>query len=83
MKIINIKNYLNNLNKVKLWPSKKTVKIEVLKYLATKISDEVNYTEKEINCLLSQWHTFNDPALLRRELFENKFLDRMRDGSKY
>jgi hypothetical protein len=52
-------------------------------YLASKFESGVTYTEKEVNTLLNQYHTFGDPALLRRELFENGLIDRMRDGSAY
>ena len=41
------------------------------------------YTEKEVNEVLNNSHTFGDAALLRRELFEKKFLDRELDGRKY
>ena len=33
--------------------------------------------------LLLQHHTFGDPALLRRELFERGLVDRVKDGSAY
>lgn len=33
--------------------------------------------------VLNQHHTFADPALLRREMFERKLINRKRDGSAY
>ncbi len=51
--------------------------------MVSKFSQLVKYTEKEVNALLNQYHTFNDPALLRREMVERKLLARMRDGSAY
>ena len=41
------------------------------------------YTEKEVNAILNRCHTFEDWALLRRELFERGYLNRERDGSTY
>ena len=41
------------------------------------------YTETQVNDLLCQWHTFDGPATLRRELYHNKFLDRTADGRSY
>ncbi|MDF5725661.1 MAG: DUF2087 domain-containing protein [Rhizonema sp. PD37] len=55
----------------------------VLEYLALKFEVGITYTEKEVNTLLNQHHLFGDPALLRRELFENGLIDRKRDGSAY
>ena len=40
-------------------------------------------TEREVNEVLKQWHTFEDWALLRRELFMYKFLKRYKDGTQY
>ena len=37
---------------------------------------ERNYSEREINETLRLWHTFDDPATLRRELYDNFFVDK-------
>ncbi|WP_414583436.1 DUF2087 domain-containing protein [Scytonema sp. PCC 10023] len=81
-----LKSYLDELGRVKEWPSKRNKgKFQklVLEYLASKFEVDVIYTEKEVNALLNQYHTFGDPALLRRELFERGLIDRKRDGSAY
>ncbi|HEY5560981.1 MAG TPA: DUF2087 domain-containing protein [Clostridiaceae bacterium] len=78
-----LKNYLDNMGRLKLFPSKKRYKILSLMYLATKFEKGVTYTEKQINEILDNSHTFNDRCLLRRELFNNKFLGRLKDCSKY
>lgn len=51
--------------------------------LATRFSPDRDYTEKEVNALLMDGHTFEDCALLRRMLCDWRFLDRERDGSRY
>lgn len=78
-----IKNFLDESGVVKSWPSKRSKKEKVLEYLSTKFEKDKIYTEKKINEILNRWHTFNDSPLLRRELYEYKFLDRERDCSKY
>jgi len=55
----------------------------ILEYLATKFEVGREYTEREVNALLNEWHTFQDWALLRRELFEQGYLNRLLDGSVY
>ena len=54
-----------------------------LQFLAGKLEWDRLYTEKEINELLTKFHTFEDAALLRRELYMKHFLDRKPDGSAY
>ena len=59
------------------------MKIYCLFYLAEKFEAGKDYTERQVNDLLLSWHTFADPATLRRELYEYHFLDRSRDGKIY
>lgn len=78
-----IKTYLDSDNRVKIWPSKRSKKEKVLAYLATKFQHEKSYSEREVNELLNQWHTFTDAPLLRRELYEFRYLDRTKDCTEY
>jgi hypothetical protein len=80
-----ITKYLDDEGRVKIWPSKRNRKyqIEVLKYLASKFETNISYTEKEVTKLIDENHTFGDPAMLRREMFEARLLDRKIDGSIY
>jgi hypothetical protein len=80
---MSINQYLDEDKKIKIWPSKKSVKIEILAYLAEKFDTDVYYTEKEVNEIVKYWHTFGDFFLLRRELIDKKFLSRTQDGAKY
>lgn len=54
-----------------------------LGFLAAKFEAGREYSEKEVNEILNQNHTFGDPAMLRRELYMKKLLDRTPDGGKY
>ncbi|MFV0479529.1 MAG: DUF2087 domain-containing protein [Anaerorhabdus sp.] len=75
--------FLNESNKVVLYPAKRKKKLVVLFYLSQKFDRGKEYSEKEINEILSQWHTFNDVAILRRELCDHHFLARDKAGLKY
>ena len=55
----------------------------MIEYLATKFDVSRKYTEQEVNEILNQHHSFNDPATLRRLLFGTGFLQRTLDGRSY
>lgn len=78
-----VKRYLDNEGRIRIWPSKKEMKHLILEYLAEKFTSNVDYSEKEVNSIISENHTFNDYFILRRELIENGFLNRERDCSRY
>lgn len=78
-----IKRYLDKDGKVKELPSKKEIKCLILAYIADKFEYDVNYSEKEVNFIITENHIFNDYFLIRRELIENNFLGRERDCSRY
>jgi diamine N-acetyltransferase len=78
-----LNNYVDSSGKIKVWPSKRDVKLEVLKHLVKKIEYNRFYNEKEINKIIDDFHSFNDYFLLRRELVNNSLLIRTRSGSRY
>ena len=78
-----LRNFLDGSGKLTAFPAKRKMKIYCLFYLAQKFEPEKDYTEQEINNLLLDWHSFADPATLRRELYDYHFLDRSRDGKVY
>lgn len=65
------------------FPAKRRKKVYALFYLAEKLEQGRAYTERELGQALLQWHTFSDPATLRRELYDNFFLDRDPQGRVY
>lgn len=75
--------FLDEEKRVTMLPAKKEKRDCVLAYLAEKFEPGRDYTEKEVNALLSVWHTFDDFFLLRRELVDHKLLLRERNGSRY
>ena len=64
-------------------PKKHSMQMEALNYLAGRFQPGREYTEREVNELLLRWHTFGDPATLRRALFDGRFLDRDPYGRSY
>lgn len=53
----------------------------LLEYLAASFESGIDYTEKEVNAILSRFHP--DSAGLRRDLIDAGLLDREQDGSRY
>lgn len=82
LKII-LKNFLDDEGRLIKFPAKRKMKLYALFFLAQAFEADREYTEKEVNALLNERHTFADPATLRRELFDYRFLDRSRDGKSY
>lgn len=78
-----LKNFLDNEGKLISYPSKRKMKLYALIYLSDKFEKDKTYSEKEVNALLNNWHTFNDPATLRRELYNHRFLNRDSYGKEY
>ena len=78
-----LRNFLDANGKLTAFPAKRKMKLYALLYLAQKIPADTDFTEREINDILLDWHTFTDPATLRRELYDYRFLDRSRDGKVY
>ena len=78
-----LRNFLDATGKLTAFPAKRKMKLYALLYLAQKIPADTDFTEREINDILLDWHTFADPATLRRELYDYRFLDRSRDGKVY
>lgn len=79
----NLEWLLDQSQRVKRWPTKPKEKTLVIEYLAEKFELGREYSEPEVNTILNTWHTFQDSALLCRELFGRGFLDRTTNGSRY
>lgn len=75
--------FLDDSGKVKSWPAKRSRKLLLLAYLTEEFAPEVRHSEPEMNDRLNSLHTFADPALLRRELFDAGFFDRTLDCTAY
>ena len=78
-----IDNFLDENGKLKQLPAKYTMRLLAYDYLASKFEKDVEYTEQEVNAIISSWHLFGDYFTLRRGLVDSGWLMRLTDGSKY
>ena len=74
---------INEFNQIIQWPSKKSDKDFIIKWLSEKFIYNKKYSELEINKIINQYHLFDDVPLLRRELVSRKYLNRKDNGSIY
>ena len=81
--LVELKNFLDEEGRLKSYPAKRRPKIAALFYLASKFERGKRYSEKEVNQILKNWHTFEDWAMLRRDLYDKWFLGRESNGSEY
>lgn len=65
------------------YPTKKPLREIVLSRIAARFAYDTAYTEKQVNQIIAEQIAFSDIELIRRELYEGGYLDRLRDGSKY
>lgn len=76
-------NYYDANGKLIQYPSKRPMRIIVLIKIAEHMDSNRKYTEKEINEIIRFHIAFSDIELIRREMYQYKFLGRLRDGSEY
>lgn len=68
---------------VTLWPRRERDREAVLDYLVNKLRRNHLYNEAQVNEVLNQWHTFQDPANMRRQLVDYGYLGRTSSGDRY
>jgi hypothetical protein len=73
--------HLNPDGRIKSVPFQPAKLHVILDYLINAFTVGTNYTEKEVNLILGQFHP--DTAGLRRDLIDAGMLERERDGSRY
>lgn len=78
-----LRRFLDREARVTTWPSKQKDQQAVLDYLIGKFSLGQDYTEAQVNNLLTTWHTYGNPAYLRRSLVDAGLLQRTPDGARY
>ena len=76
-------NLINEFDKIIRWPKKRLEQNLVVEWLSKNFDSKKKYSEKEINKIIKECHTFDDIPLLRRELISKKYLARKDDGSEY
>lgn len=78
-----VRRFLDKDSKIMKMPAKPAVRRMVLEFAAERFSLGIRYTEKQVNAIIDELHSFGDYFLLRRELVDAGFLRRERDGSAY
>lgn len=66
---------------LKAYPQKEKKRVVILRHLAKGLEPGRTYTEKQVNAYLERY--YQDYVLLRRNLVDYGFLDRLPDGSAY
>lgn len=79
------KQYIDAEGRISHWPrrKKRDEQMKILRYLVQFFDTGTTYTEREVNDILKAHHTFEDWAMLRRELFELGWLGREKNGTSY
>jgi len=80
-----LQGYRDNDGKFNRLPGRKQKKKLdlMIQFMAEQFEMGKKYSEKEVNEILNQYHSFNDPATLRRLLFGSKIMNRTVDGKSY
>ena len=78
-----LRPFIDDSGRLTRWPARQKVQLMALALLVEKFEAGREYSEREVNFLLMDWHTFSDWALLRRALCDWQFLERESDGRRY
>ena len=78
-----LRPFLDDNGRLCQWPSRHKVQRMAVALLAQRFEAGRHYSERELNFIVMDGHTFADWALIRRSLVDWKFMERLSDGSKY
>lgn len=78
-----LKDYMDSQDRLIAWPYGRKYRDLSLEYIASKFETGRSYTLQEVHAIINQFHTFDQAAMIRSELFENGLLDCTSDGSEY
>ena len=78
-----LRPFLDDQGRLTQWPAKQKVQRMAIDYVARQFDQGREYTEREVNERLLDWHTFRDWAILRRLLCDWGYMTRERDGTRY
>ena len=80
-----LKGYLGEDGRFYRFPGKRQKKLQKLlfQFLSEKFKRGMIYSEPEVNEILNTYHSFEDPASLRRLMFGMGLLERTKDGREY
>ena len=78
-----LKSFLDEDMRLTGLPAKRKKQMLGLYLIADQLPTDGEWSERELNAVLNTLHTFGDPAMIRRELFELGWLDRDPYGRRY
>ncbi len=78
-----LKNFLDREKHLIEYPAKRKLKNAALFLIAKELKSGREYKEKELNDIINSVCNFQDPALIRRELYDFRFINRTENGSMY
>lgn len=78
-----LKPFLNESGQLTVLPARHKKRLYAFYYIAKKMEAGREYTEMEINSLINSATEFNDPATIRRELYNLHLVDRTLDCKSY
>ena len=78
-----LRPFLDDQGRLTAWPARQKVQRMAATWLAQRFEPGREYSEREVNELLSDGHTFADWALLRRMLYDWSYIDRESNGTRY
>ena len=76
-------HYYDSDGRLIQYPSKRPMRSIALIKITEQIDANRKYTEKEVNEMIRLCIAFNDIESIRREMYQYRFLGRLRDGSEY
>ena len=78
-----IKSFIDSEGRLIAVPAKRKKQLIALCYIAERLPRGEVGNEKEVNALLNTYHTFGDPAWIRREFVEAGIMKRDAYGRSY
>lgn len=78
-----IKNFYNTEGKLISYPSKRPLRLLALGKIAEYFENGRDYTEKEVNEIIKENIVFSAVEMVRRELYDLRFMNRTKDGARY
>ena len=78
-----LRPFVDEAGRLTQWPVRQKIQRMALDYLAQAFEPGREYSEREVNEILLEWHTFGDWALLRRWLCDGGHMEREGNGTRY
>ncbi len=75
--------FMNEFGQLTALPARFKKRLYFFYYLSKKFEHGVDYTESEVNRIINDATVFDDPATIRRELYNLHLINRTPDCSKY